>query len=229
MFYIIPTDKGLGVQIWGNYSDLFTLHSFLEKYAFFSEEISSEKKTQKFISRRKIIREISFLMKESYSGNKLTRHYNHITFENEKLYGFNLTWITIHFFLISLKLNFPLREPTKLESSFLLQIEYWFHHSLSIHDIQTYKKMDPFFNYNIHVENNYLYQYMIYINYCFINLKKKQKRTRRLPSLLGISIPNTKDYNDYLSFLKNESLKQNCKIEDIEPPFSNTILNKDDW
>ena len=213
MLYIVGTKKGIGVEIWGSYSDLFILRNFILKYSGIEEgdELTNRSKDIDYI-----LFSFCYELRKAYENQRATRHYNHITFENEKLIGTRVSWVNIIFLINALKLKTYDQKLSKLHKSLILQLDYWIDMAMRIYDDSTHKKLKPFFKYKVQTENLYLFQLMTFIEVEYFKLGGGKKSFKRLPDLLGKSIPNTTEYYSFLNTLKAAAAKNNCKIEELE-------------
>ncbi|NOQ70668.1 MAG: hypothetical protein GQ574_01630 [Crocinitomix sp.] len=101
MLYIVPTKKGLGVEIWGNQDDLNSLYEVIGK--FWNDENYLSK--DGFESRDQLISGFSYEIRKAMQGNRLTRKSSHYSIEEGDYYGTKIFWVHFLFSLAAIKYN----------------------------------------------------------------------------------------------------------------------------
>ncbi|MGV0846035.1 DUF6904 family protein [Empedobacter falsenii] len=208
MLYLIPTKRGLGVELWGAYEDLNNLYNIISK--FYNDENKSNIKG--FESRDSIISGISYEIRKAKDGNRLKRNSSHYSFEEYTYYGTQIFWVHFLFFLSSIKYNMRYNETNKFDISQVLLIEFWLEKAMNKYDLIGANDLSRFIDDAIYGANDYIYQYMRSINIDYLSLGGGIKAFRNLPNLLKRGIFYTDEYNEYLEFLKDESTKHGCDI-----------------
>ncbi|WP_333662685.1 DUF6904 family protein [Chishuiella changwenlii] len=212
MLYIVPTKRGIGIEIWGNYEDLDNFYNFIRKF-YNNEEMLLLKG---FENRDILISGFSYEIRKAKEGSRLTRKYSHFSFEEQKYLGAAISWIHVLFSFTSIKYNMKFYEVNKFDISQLLNFEFWLENSMKTYDDVGAKKLIGFVDGGLYGGNEYIYQYMRGLNYDFFQLGGGKRAFRKLPELLRTGIFYTEEYKDYANYLKKESEKKNCSISDLE-------------
>lgn len=212
MIYILPTKRGMGVEIWGTFDDLNAFYDVISK--FWGDE---NKQTIKgYGNRDKILSGFSYEIRKAYEGSRLIRETSHFSLENIQHFGVQISWVHFLFFLSALRYNMRFYDANKFEVSLILQIEYWLEQSMSNYDETGAKDLKGYIDDGIYAANEYGYQYMRSINLEYFLLNGGKKAFRKLPQLLMKSVYLTDDYKSYLNSLMEDAKKLNCGISDLE-------------
>ncbi|WP_430613205.1 DUF6904 family protein [Flavobacterium sp. JP2137] len=218
MLYIIPTKNGIGVEIWGTREDLDIFYSFIGQFWNYEEKL-----TQKgFENRDNLISSFSYEIRKAKEEQRLKRNKSHFSFEEQKYFGAQISWVHFLFSLVAIKYNMRYYPTNKLDISQLLNLEFWLEKAMNDYDKITAEKLVGFIEDGLHGGNEYIYQYMRSLDVDFLQLGGGKKSFRKLPDLLKRGIFYTEEYKDYENFLKTESQKLNCSISDLE-------INDDDF
>ena len=126
MIYIIPTKRGMGVEIWGTHEELRDFHEIIAK--FWNKETILN--SSGFENRDKLISGFSYEIRKAYEGNRLKRDSNHYSLDKTEYLGTKISWVHFLFSLTALKFNMRYFETTKYDISLFLKIEFW----LEIHE-----------------------------------------------------------------------------------------------
>lgn len=212
MLYMIPINKSAGIEIWGSVSDFYIMSSFIRKHGL---NVDNKDVNQYFKSREKIIFLLSNEMREAQNFNRKTRNYNHITFDNEKLVGFKMPWLSVILAVSCLKLNLSEKKISKIEESHLLTLLYWIENAIEMHDINSSDHLKHFLNHSLYEKNEYLYQFLLIISHQFYQLGSGKKKLKMLPSLMMPFIPGSEAHSKFLSKIKILAEDYACEIEDL--------------
>lgn len=218
MIYIIPTKRGLGVEIWGTSDDLTILYEVISR--FWNDEDKLNKKG--FKSRDALISGFSYEIRKAKDGNRLKRDNSHFSLSQQTYYGTQISWVHFFFSLTAIKFNMRYKETSKLDISQILLIEYWLENALNRYDKTIAKELTAFIKDGLYGGNDYLYQYMRSINFDFYLLGGGKRAFRKLPNLLRRGIYFSDEYKDYANFLEAEAIKLKCEISELE-------INDDDF
>ena len=101
MIYLVPTKKGLGVEIWGTYDDLNSLYEVISK--FWNDEHNLNKKG--FDNRDKLISGFSYEIRKAKDNSRIERKSSHFSLEASKYLGTQISWVHFLFSLTALKYN----------------------------------------------------------------------------------------------------------------------------
>lgn len=212
MFYILPTKKGIGVEIWGTRNDLETLYDIFGR--FWGEE--NYYLDRGFETRDKIISGFAYELRKGYEGSRLVRKNNHFSTEDIEYFGTQLSWVHVLFSINALRYNSRFFETTKFEISIFLQFEYWLEKAMSEYDEIGAKLLLQFITDGIHVGNEHLYLYMRSIDIDYLLMNGGKTSFRQLPKLLNRAVIYTEDYKLYLRQLEKDAKKFKCKISELE-------------
>lgn len=212
MIYIIPTKRGIGVELWGTYDDLANLYEVVGK--FWNDETYLEKKG--FENRDKLLSSFSYEIRKAKEGSRLKRKSGHFSFEEQEYFGFQISWVHFLFSLTALKFNMRFYETTKFDVSQILLLEFWLEKAMNGFDEVGATKLVGFIEDGLYGANNYIYQYMRSINLDFHMLGGGKQAFRKLPDLLKKGIFYSDEYKDYGKFLEEEAKRLNCEITELE-------------
>lgn len=212
MIYSVPTKKGLGIEIWGTRDDLEYLYDIISKFwgneSFFHFKGYEDK--------NKLISSFSYEIRKASYGSRFERSHGHFSFEEIPYLGFEISWVHILFGISALRYNMKMVETTKQDVAMFLHLEYWIEHSMNSYDPIGAKKLLPFLEGGIYEGNEYLYLYMRNINASFFEMKGGKTSFRKLAELMKTSTLLSKEYENFLNFLKSEAKRYDCTIEDLE-------------
>lgn len=212
MIYIIPTKRGLGVQIWGTFDDLTTFYNVIGN--FWNQEDFLNKKG--FDNRDKLISGFSYEIRKAYEGSRLKRKNSHFSFEEIEHFGCQISWVHFLFSITALRYNMRFMESSKLDLSYFLQIEYWLEKSMLEYDEKGGNELKGFISDIIYAGNENIYQFMRTINLEYFLLSGGKKAFRMLPKLLQKSIYGTKEYKEYTEQLIKDAKKLKCETTELE-------------
>jgi len=212
MFYILPTKRGIGVEIWGTRNDLATLYDVFGR--FWGEENNHIDKG--YDSRDRIISGFAYELRKGYEGRRLVNKTNHFLTEDIEYFGTQLSWVHVLFSINALRYNSRFIETTKFGISIFLQFEYWLEKAMNKYDEIGAKFLVPFITDGIYSGNEHLYLYMRRIDIDYLLMNGGKIAFRQLPKLLNRAVFNTKEYKSYLCQLEKDATKFGCKISELE-------------
>ncbi|MDO7172240.1 DUF6904 family protein [Mariniflexile sp. AS56] len=212
MFYLVPTKKGIGVEIWGTYDDIRMIHSLVQN--FWGNEKNDRIKNSE--NRDDSISGFSRELRKAYEGSRLKRKTSHFSFEKVEHFGCKVSWVHIIFSLSALRFNMQSQETNKLELSILIQLEYWLEKSAISYDEKGGIELEPYFNGAIFGGTKNIYQLLLSIDTDYLRLKGGKRAFRKLPELLKRGVQFTSEFQDYEKFLKQEAKRLNCEINQLE-------------
>jgi len=212
MIYILPTKRGLGVELWGTHEDLSNLHAVISK--FWSDE--KYLNHPGYENRDKLISGFSYEIRKGFEGSRLKRKTGHFSYENSEYFGCQLSWIHFLFSLSALRYNMRLSEANKFDISIMLQLEFWLAKAMRSYDEIGANELGAFIDGGLYEGNKYLYQFMRSINVDYFLLGGGKKAFRKLPELLTRGVLLSEEYKLYTEFLGEESKRLGCEISDME-------------
>lgn len=212
MFYLIPTKRGIGVELWGTYEDLYTLYDTIGKFW----RLEEYKGISGFQNRDALINGFSYELKKGFQGNRLQQRHSHFTTEEATYYGCQYSWPHILFSINALRYNMRFVTATKWDLAIFLQIEYWMERCMEEFDPLTAKVLIPFIEGGIHSASPVLYQFMRSINMDYFQLGGGKEAFAKLPELLSRSIMGSRDYELHLQHLEQQAAQIGCKVWELE-------------
>lgn len=212
MIYIVPTKRGLGVEIWGTHEDLDNFHRVIGKFWNNDQYLSKEG----FASRDYLISGFSYEIRKAKERQRQRRDYSHFTFEETEYLGAKVSWVHFLFSMSAIKYNMGFYETNKFDISMILQIEFWLEKAMYEFDKIGARNLVGFIDNNVYGGNDNIYHFMRIINLEWLQLGGGKRAFRKLPELLKRGIFYTDEYKEYQAFLEKESKRLNCRIIDIE-------------
>lgn len=207
MIQIKATKRGVGIEIWGTYNDLEELYQFIGKFW----SIEKYENVSGFASRDKVLSGFVHEIRKAKEGSRLKRN-----IENQEYFGAQISWVHCLFSLSALKYNMRFFELSKIEIAQILILEYDIEVALKAYDEVGATNLIGYIEDGLYGANPHIYQYMRYINLEFFKLGGGKNAFRKLPKLLQKGVYYTDEYRDYASFLKAESERIKCSIDDLE-------------
>jgi hypothetical protein len=212
MFYLIPTKKGLGVQLWGTYDDLRTIYSVVGN--FWNDEDSLVEPS--YENRNKLISGFSYEIRKAHEGSRLKKENSHFSFEKVEHLGCEIDWVHFLFSISALRHNARVQETNKIEIAIFLQLEYWLEKAMIEYDEKGGAELKNYIFGAINSSNKNLYQYMRFIGAEYFRLGGGKRAFRKLPNLLRRAVYFTDEYKEYDRILKAEAKRLNCNTYDLE-------------
>jgi hypothetical protein len=212
MIYIIPTKRGMGVELWGNYDDLNSLYEVIGK--FWNDE--NKFNMDGFENRDKLIGVLSYEIRKAYEGIRLRRKTSHFSPEEAAYYGTQISWVHFLFSLSALKYNMRYTATTKFDLSLFLQIEFWLEKSMNDFDEIGARQLIGFIEDGLHGANEYIYHFMRSVDIDYFLLGGGKSAFRKLPQLLTRGVFFSDEYRAYKTFLENEAKRLGCHVNDME-------------
>lgn len=212
MIYIVPTKRGVGVELWGNYDDLDNLYEVIGK--FWGDE--NKLNLKGFENRDKLISSFSYEIRKAYEGCRLRRENSHYSLENIEYFGTRISWVHFLFSLSALKFNMRYSETNKYDISIFLQIEFLLEKAMNSFDEIGAINLIDYIEDGLYGANEYIYHYMRSINIDYLLLGGGKKAFRKLPGLLKRGVFSTKEYSIYRSFLEKDAKKFECEVNSMD-------------
>lgn len=207
MITLIPTKRGVGVELWGTYDDLSNFYYVIGK--FWSDQNYASKAG--FKNRDKLISSFSYEIRKAKEGSRLKK-----THHDQEYLGTQFSWVHILFSLTAIKFNMRYYETTKFDISQILLIEFGLEKAMNAYDENGAKNLTAFIDDALYGANPHIYQSMRSINLEFFLIGGGKKAFRKLPELLKRGIFYTDEYRDYENFLKAEAARLNCDSTDLD-------------
>lgn len=209
--YIIPTKRGLGVELWGTRDELDLIYEVLSK--FWGED--------KFYysgheSRDKILGGFFYHIRKACEGRMLITKESPITKEKIEYRGCKLSWVHFLFSIHALRYNTRFETVNKLELSLMLQLEYYLEKAMYEYDDVGAAVVSRFISDGISAENENIYLFMRSIDVDYIRNGIGKQGFRKLPYLLKRAVIFTDEFKQHEIFLKKEAERMNCNISQME-------------
>lgn len=207
MFYLQPTQRGLGVEFWGSYDDLRTIYNAL--YSFWELDFDEPNRTN-------LISTICYEIRHGYQGDRLKRDSSHFWHEPSIHFGIQVSWVQLLFLIGYINDKKSASHQNKLLDGIMLQIEYWTERSLESFDKSTSKMLIPFVGNTLLGENPYIYYYLRLINADFFSLGGGKKGFRNLPNLMASGIKGTHSFDAIKKSLLASAKKLKCDPLEVD-------------
>lgn len=208
----MPTNRGVGVELWGSYDDLNSLYDMVCKF-WIDEDKPKIKGAE---NRDKLISSFSYEIRKSYERARSTKKTGYYHDVDCKYYGTQFSWVHILFSLTAVKYNMGYTESTKRDISMILQLDYWLEKSMRDFDDVGARRLVDFIDNGLYGGNEYIYHYMRSINADFIKLGGGKRAFRKLPELLKKGAFFSDEYHAYKSFLEQEAKRLECNVNEMD-------------
>jgi len=212
MIYIIPTKRGIGVELWGNHDDLNSLYEFISKFWHGEDDVNYPGSE----NRDKLISGFSYEIRKAKDGSRLKRNTSHYSQGKQLYYGSQITWVDFLFSLTAIKYHMRFKETNKFDISQMLLLEFWLEKAMNTYDEADAKALIGFIDDGLYGANSHIYQCMYSINLDFLRLGGGKRAFRQLPELLKRGVYYTAEYKEYEEFLRNEAKKLGCESSELE-------------
>ena len=225
MFYLIPTKRGLGAELWGTYDDLRNVYDVIGK--FWNQDDFLHKK--EFENRDKVSSGFVHEIRKAYESNRLKREHSHFTLDTCDYFGCQFSWVHILFSLSVIRFNMRFFENDKFDLAIMLQLEYWTERAMRDFDEIGARNLKHYIADGTYQGNPYAYQYMRSINAEYFELGGGKTAFRKLSKLLRRAVYATDEYNSYHAHLVLEAQRLACEITDLELSDENIDYEKIKW
>ncbi len=215
MIYMIPTERGIGVELWGTYGDLYRLHEVIGKFWGKEEETGPQPKAS--VNRDKAISAFSYEIRKAFQGHRLEQaEHGHFHYSDGKHLGVQISWVHFLFSLTAIKFNMRYSPTDKEDIAQILLLEYQLEKAMFDYDNVGARQLRGFIEDGLYGANPHIYQYMRSITCEFFMLGGGKTAFRKLPQLLRKGIFMSEPYKTYEQSLKNDAKRLNCDSTDLE-------------
>lgn len=97
--YMVPTKRGVGVQLWGTHDDLEYFYNTITVF-FLGDDKPNVPGAE---NRLKLLSSFSYEVKKAYEGARLKRSYGHFSLGDQPYLGVEISWVHFLFSLAGLK------------------------------------------------------------------------------------------------------------------------------
>lgn len=216
MFYLNPTKRGIGVELWGSSSDLRIIYQvFTDLWDFDNQDILSENIFSSFL----------FEIRHADQGDLLKREYNHFSLIKEQYFGCQFSWVQLFFFIAFVNYKKSLYRRNKLLDSIILQLEYWVEYALIEYDKKIGPQIASYLGNSLDGSNPFLYHTMRILNFRFFELRGGKNSFKKLPEILEGGVKGTKDYIEIRNNLLKRAIELGCEINELELDDDNSVYN----
>lgn len=212
MLYMVPTKRGVGVELWGTRGDLEYFYDAITNF-FLGEDKLNFPGAE---NRLKLLSSFSYEVRKAYEGVRLKRSYGHLAMEDQACLGTQFSWVHALFSLAGLKYAMNYQSMSKMDVAMILQLEYWLEKAMRSYDPKGAESLVEYINGGLYGGNDCIYQYMRFINADFIQLGGGKRAFRSLPDLLKKGAVGSDAYYDFMDFLTKEAKRLNCSMGDLD-------------
>lgn len=213
MLYLIPTKKGIGIQLWGTYSDLDATYEVVSKYLANEDSYDLPGKE----NRAKLISSFTYEIRKAKENSRLEERKNHFyPFEESQYLGVEISWVHILFSLTAIKYEMSCQPTSKFELSIIFQIEHWLKKAMYSYDVKGAALLEPFIDDGLHGGNPYIYHYMRQVNMNYYLLGGGKRSFRQLPELLKTGVLYTDSFKSFQAELEAHAKRLGCRVNDLE-------------
>lgn len=139
MFYLIPTKRGLGVELWGTYNDLRNIYNVISN--FWDQERLTGKDMDDGDS---IIGSFLYEIRKGHDGRRLKRERDHFMHTELPYFGLKVSWVHILFSMHAVRHNMRIVESNKFDLAIMLQLEYWLERAMDSFDEIGARDLKPY-------------------------------------------------------------------------------------
>lgn len=212
MFYLLPTKRGIGVEIWGTYNDLRNLYEVISKF-WDQEQLTG----QEMDGRDSIISGVLYEIRKAHDGQRLQKDRDHFRHVELPYFGTEISWVHILFFMHAVRYNMRIVQSDKLDLSVMLQLEYWLERAMESYDEAGARQLKPYINSGIHESSPHIFQYLLFINMEYFELGGGKTAFRKLPKLLCQAVYGTEEYKIFNSYLHAQAKQLQCDVTELDP------------
>lgn len=113
MLYMVPTKRGVGVELWGTRGDLEYFYDAITDF-FLGEDKLNFPGAE---NRLKLLSSFSYEVRKAYEGARLKRSFGHFSMEDQACLGTQFSWVHALFSLAGLKYAMNYQGAARQESS----------------------------------------------------------------------------------------------------------------
>ncbi|MCH5599497.1 DUF6904 family protein [Niabella ginsengisoli] len=133
MIYMLPTERGMGIELWGTYGDLYQLHDIVGK--FWGKEEGNSPQPKASENRDKAISAFSYEIRKAFQGSRLEQpEGGHFYYSDGRHLGTRISWVHFLFSLTAIKFNMRYSPTNKQDIAQILLLEYWLEKAMFSYD-----------------------------------------------------------------------------------------------
>jgi hypothetical protein len=209
---MVPTKRGVGVQLWGTHDDLEYFYDAITHF-FLGEDNPNIPGVE---NRLKLLSSFSYEVRKAYEGARLKRSFGHFSMKDQQYLGTQISWVHALFSFAGLKYAMNYQGMSKMDVALILQLEYWLEKAMRSFDPKGAEPLLEYINGGLYGGNDCIYHYMRFINAEFIELGGGKRAFRRLPDLLKKGVVGNDAYYNFMDFLTKEAKRLNCSIDELD-------------
>ena len=211
MLQAYPTQKGTGVILFGDYSDLSLLYGTVHKVASTLNENDSQTKGQ-----FQLLMNFAYEIRKAKQGAREVEKFN-LNGEEISYYGFKEVWVDILAFVCSLRSLAGYIMLDKLEQSMLYTLEYVLEKALFDYDPQGAEKAKSLLNGRLSVNQKYIFQLYQTLHKDFVSSTSGKKRFRSIYDLMiSYYNPLSSKHKSIIEDFRRSASHYNCDITELE-------------
>lgn len=207
MFYLNPTKRGVGVELWGTSTDLRIIY---QVFTDLWDLDDNDKLTEN------ILGAFLYEVRHAEQGDRLIRENSHFTIIREPHCGCQISWVQLLFFIAFVNYKKSLCPRNKLLDAVILQLEYWTEKALVEYDNKTGQLMLSFVGKSLDGSNPYLYYAMRSANLNFFELRGGKKAFHQLPELMKKGVRGTVAYKAIRNSLLSRAKELGCEPDELD-------------
>lgn len=206
-----PTNKGTGIEIYGDYGDLSNLYETVRKIAHRSEEYDATFKGQ-----FQILMNFAYEIRKAYSNERLYQKMSYDSDHEVYYFGFQYLWTDLLYTISALRYNAGYVPLTKLDQATLYLIEFFTKKAIIEFDPQGAENIQHFIGQRLDTTDELVYLINGAIDSEYLSEKPTIRRFRNIPNLLISYSSHLDKYRRFKLDLQIRADELNCGILDIE-------------
>ena len=179
MIVFMPTKRGTGVKVYGDYGDLRSLYDTFIKLSQESKDIANRQ-------RNKVLSNMSYEVFQAIQNHRSFERYDYGTGLYAFYYSFYIDWMTLLFVLACLRHNAMYTILDEKDLSNLLLLEYNCKEAIKRYDSQSYVNIEWLINGFIKPTYKSIYFSYQYAVKDFLLTKAGKQRFRKIPKIIEL-------------------------------------------
>lgn len=206
-----PSRKGTGIEIWGDYGDLASLHKTIHKIGNRLNEYEDEFKGQS-----DIVMSFAYQVRKSFEGSRMKEEFSYDSENKATYYGFQYLWTDVLFAIAVLRANAGYVTTDELDQANLYLLEYNLKKSLFEYDPKGADLIQNFIGQRINVHDKLIFHMLQAINFEYLSQNPTKTRFRNIPNLIiGYTSPFSETYALWKADLEKSAKRLKCEVLEI--------------
>lgn len=207
-----PTKSGTGLEVWGDHTDMQSLHQTVHKIADKLQEYDP-----KFKGPHGILMNFAFEVRKSFEGSRMEKSIDYEVGKSSLYVGFNYLWTDLLFVISVLRFNAGFVVMNELDQANLYLLEFNIKESLLEYDPIGAREIETFIGQQISGYDPLLFLMMQAIDLEYLSNKPSKKRFRNIPNLIrAYTRSYTDTYKLWKADLDKSAKEYSCDVTDIE-------------